>query len=271
MRLVYTYKPLQFFLMTMTGTWIFWFAAAYLSHQKGYEKWQILLILAGLLVPCTLALAMIYDSGNSSLIKDFWEKLFLYKISTSTLLIIGIMLFFFFLATALSLLFGKSAQQFALAGEFNVMKGWQVLSLVIPLFLAPALEELGWRGYGVDSLRANFNLFSTSMIFALLWALWHLPLFFIKGYYQYELWQTSIVYAANFFISIIPVAILTNWIYFKNGRSILIVIVVHALLNGCAVLFKMEQFTKCIVTLLLCLLAGALIAYEKDFFFEKIL
>jgi len=270
MQFIYTYKPLQFFLMTMIGTWIFWFAAAYLSHQKGYEKWQLLLMVAGLLVPSIVAVAMIYDSGNSSLIKSFWERLFLYKIGSSSLLIIGVMLLVFFLATALSLLFGKSGQQFALASEFNVMKGWQVLSLVVPLILAPALEELGWRGYGVDSLRANFNLFTTSMIFALLWALWHVPLFFIKGYYQYELWQTNIVYAVNFFISIIPVAILTNWIYFKNGRNILIVIIVHALLNGCAVLFKMEQFTKCIVTILLCLLSGVLIAYEKDFFLSKL-
>lgn len=266
MQFIYTYKPLQFFLITLIATSIFWFGAAYLSHQKGYEKWQVLLMLVGLMAPGVVAIAMIYNSESTPLIKSFWERLFLYKITPRALLIIGAIPATFFLATAISLLFGKSAQQFALAGEFNVMKGWQVLSLVVPLFLAPALEELGWRGYGVDSLRANFNLLSTSMIFALLWALWHVPLFFIKGYYQYELWQSSIVYSINFFISIIPVAILTNWIYFENGRSILIVILVHGLLNACAVLFKMEQFTKCIVTILLCLLTGALVAYEKDFF-----
>jgi uncharacterized protein len=254
------YKPFQFFLATLLGTWIFWFAAAYLSHHKGYEKWQVLPIMAGMVVPCIVALAMIYGSGNSTLIKSFWERLFLYKIGPSSLVVIGLIPVVFFLATAISLLCGKSAQQFALASQFNVMQGWQMLSLLIPLLLAPALEELGWRGYGVDSLRANFSFFSTSMIFALLWALWHVPLFFIKGYYQYELWQTSGVYVANFFISIIPVAILTNWIYFKNGRSILVVILVHALLNGCSILFQTEQFTKCIVTILLCLLSGVVIS-----------
>ncbi|HEX2580030.1 MAG TPA: CPBP family intramembrane glutamic endopeptidase [Rhabdochlamydiaceae bacterium] len=256
---MYSYKPFQFFFVTLLLTWVLEFGAAYLSHQKGCEKWQMLLMIAGLIIPCVVATAMIYGSHNSLLIKSFWERLLLWKVSLRSLLVIGAIPATFFLATAISLLFGKSVSQFALASEFNVMKGWQVLSLAIPLLLAPALEEIGWRGYGVDSLKASFSFFSTSMLFALLWALWHVPLFFIKGYYQHELWQTSFVYAANFFISMVPVAIITNWIYFENGRSILLIILVHALLNGCAILFKLEQFTKCIVTILLFLLSGILL------------
>jgi membrane protease YdiL (CAAX protease family) len=263
------YKPFQFFFLTLLGTSIFWFAAAYLSHQKGVEKWQIFPMLAGLLVPCVVALVMIYGSQNSALIQSFWERLLLFKISGRSLLVIAAIPIVFFCATAISLLFGKSAEQFHLASEFNVMKGWKLLSLIVPLLLAPALEEMGWRGYGIDSLRANFNVFSTSMLFGLLWALWHVPLFFIKGYYQYELWQSSIVYTANFFISIIPVAIITNWVYFQNGRSILLLILVHGLLNACAILFKVEQFTKCIATVLLCLFAGILVACERDFFLSR--
>jgi membrane protease YdiL (CAAX protease family) len=139
----------------------------------------------------------------------------------------------------------------------------------VPLILAPAMEEVGWRGYGIDSLRAHFNLLSTSMMFALLWGLWHLPLFFIKGYYQYELWQSSFIYSANFFISLIPAVIITNWIYFRCGRSILILILVHGLINACSILFRTEQFTKCIVTILLSLLAVGLIFFEKKFFLSQ--
>lgn len=190
---VYTYKPVQYFLITLVGTWLFLFGAAYFSHQKGDEKWLPLLTLCGLLIPSIVALAMIYGSKNSTLIKSFWERLFLWKITPEALLMIGAIPVVFFLATSLSLLFGKSTQQFMLASEFNVMKGWQYFSLIVPLILAPAMEEVGWRGYGIDSLRAHFNLLSTSMMFALLWGLWHLPLFFIKGYYQYELWQSSFI------------------------------------------------------------------------------
>ncbi len=106
-----------------------------------------------------------------------------------------------FLATTVSLLFGQPLDQFQLANQFMILQGQNMLSLGI-MVLAPLMEELGWRGYGVDSLRSRLNLFKTSLLFGLLWALWHVPLFFIQGYYQNTLWNTSLVYVANFFISI---------------------------------------------------------------------
>lgn len=268
MLFLYTYKPIQFFLFTFLGTWIPWFIAAYFSHQKGKEKLQVPFLILGLFAPFIVALLMIFGSTDHALVQDFFDRLLLYKIGLSSLFMILVVIpGVFFLATALSVLFGKSSEQFTLANEFNVMKGWSLLSLVIPLLLAPGLEELGWRGYGVDSLRSEFNLFNTSMLFAVLWALWHVPLFFIKGYYHYELLKLNIAYVFNFFISILPVAFLINWLYYKNSRSILIAVFAHALFNGLSVFFKTEQFTKCLFTLLLCLVAIVLIFKDSELFF----
>ena len=149
------------------------------------------------------------------------------------------------------------------------MRGWNILSLVLPLFLAPLLEELGWRGYGLDSLRVSFNLFVTSLMFAFLWALWHLPLFFINGFYNHELWNTSIIYVLNYFVIFFPASLLINWVYFKNSRSIIAAMLFHSVLNLCSVIFRTEQFTKCIITLLLCVIAIVVIINDKKFFFSK--
>ncbi len=258
MQSIFTYKPIQYF----------WIIGAYLTHQKGKEKLSMLFMLSGLLVPFIVALVMIYASKNSALIKDLWDRLFLYKIQPSSLILIVLIIpAMFFLATAISLLFGESTEQFTLAKEFSVMKGWSILGILIPFFLAPVLEELGWRGYGVDSLRAHFNLFSTSLLFGLLWALWHLPLFFGKGSYHHELWNHNIVYVVNFFVSIIPMAILINWVYYNNSRSILIAIFVHSAINILSIIFKTEQLTKCIFTLLLCGVSAIVVIIDKDFFF----
>lgn len=271
MFLTYHYKPIHFFLFTFFCTWIPWFVVAFLSHQKGKEKLQLLLLFTGLAMPFLVALIMIYTSKNHDLIRDFWQRLLLFKMTPSSLLIIFVALpASFFLATAISLLFGKSVDQFSLMQEFNVMKGYQLLSLIIPIVLAPALEELGWRGYGVDSIRSHFNLFNTCLIFATLWGIWHLPLFFIKGYYHYELRNLNIVYVINFFVSMIPAAILLNWAYYKNSRSILVAILLHAVLNALSILFKTEQFTKCIFTLLLCGVSTVLVFENKPFFFDNI-
>lgn len=225
-------------------------------------------MLLGLMAPSLVALTMIAQS--SYLIQDFFGRLFLLKIDLPSLvMLLCIIPATFFLATGLSLLFGQSKEQFSLAKELNVMKGWRVLSLIIPILLAPTLEEIAWRGYGVDSLRSHFNLFYTSILFGVLWSLWHLPLCFIQGYYQYQLRIENIIYLINFFVSIIPAAFIMNWIFYRNCRSILLIVFAHALLNGLSVFFKTEQLTKCIFTVLLFIVATVVVIEDKDFFFEK--
>jgi uncharacterized protein len=263
------YKPVRFFVITFLITWITWFIAAYFSYQKGMEGVQLLFMVPGLFAPFIAVLIMMSGAKNKELRKDFWDRLSLKKIKLSYLpAILLIMPFALFLATALSLLFGQSANQFLLSSEYKIMDGQVLLSLLI-LFLAPTLEELGWRGYGVDSLRSKFNLFKTTMLFALLWALWHLPLFFINGYYQHELWDTNIVYVINFFVSILPATVLMNWMYYKNNRSITAAILFHFFLNLFSVLFQTEQFTKCIITIILLIISIVIIIRNKEFFFDQ--
>jgi membrane protease YdiL (CAAX protease family) len=269
MQFLYKYKPVQFFLLTFLGTWIPWYIAAYFSYQKGTEAFQLLLFLFGMVSPFISALFMIYSSKNKELVEDFWDRVRFYKIKVRFLpIILLLMPGVLFLATALSLLFGQPIDQFSLVHTYRVVEGQSMLSLFI-IFLAPLMEELGWRGYGVDSLRSNFNLFKTSMVFAVLWALWHLPLFFIKGYYQNELWNTSLIYVINFFVSILPATILLNWVYYKNRRSIMAAFILHLMFNLSSVLFQTEQFTKCLITILLLIISSIVIIRDRSFFFHK--
>jgi membrane protease YdiL (CAAX protease family) len=263
------YKPVRFFLITFLITWITWFIAAYLSYQEGREGLQLLFMVPGLFAPFIAVLIMMSGAKNKELRKDFRDRLSLKKIKPRYLLVILLLMpFTLFLATALSLLFGRSADQFHLSSEFTIMEGQVLLSMLI-LFLAPTLEEFGWRGYGVDSLRSKFSLFKTTMVFAVIWGLWHLPLFFIHGYYQNELWNTSMVYVVNFFVQLLAATILMNWMYYKNNRSITAAILFHFMLNLFSELFQTEQFTKCIIGILLLIISIAIIALDRKFFFDE--
>ena len=264
-----SYKSIRFFVITFLITWISWFVAAYFSYQKGMEGIQVLCMVPGLCAPLLAVLAMISGAKNKGLRKDFWERLSLKKINLRYLpAILLIMPFALFLATALSLLFGQPANQFTLSSSYAIMGGQAFLSLAI-LFLAPTLEELGWRGYGVDSIRSKLTLFKTTLLFATIWGLWHLPLFFINGYYQHELWETSMVYVINFFVQVLVATILMNWVYYKNNRSIIAAILFHFTFDLFSVLFQTEQFTKCIITIILLVISIVIIHRNKEFFFDK--
>ncbi len=265
----YTYKPFRFFLITFLGSWSAGFIAAYLSYQSEMERIQFLFIFLGIIIPFIAALIMIYGSKNKLLVQDFWDRLRFNRIKLSFIpVILFLMPFVVFLATALSLLFGRSISQFEFSSEYNILKGQGLVSLLI-LFIAPLFEELGWRGYGVDSLRSKFNLFKTTILFYFLWALWHLPAFFIKGYYHRELWNTNIIYVINLFASMLPAAILMNWVYYKNNRSMTAAVLLHFTINLFSVIFKTEQFTKCIITILLLIISVMVIIKNKSFFFSN--
>lgn len=265
----YLYHPVVFFLITISIALALGPITAYLS-QQGFEQLQMPLLLFGLCVPCITSVAMIYGSHNEILIQDFWKRVVDFKINSTYLMVILLLMpCILFLATGLSLFFGYSSDQFSFASNLSVMKGWAVIGIIIPLILAPIIEEIGWRGYGVDSLRSFFNLFTTSVIFGLLWAVWHLPLFFIKGYYQNQLWDLGILHVINFFVSIFVVAILMNWVYYKTGRSIPAVILFHSMINFSSILFKTEPFTKCIMTVLLLIVTVIVIINDRHFFFSN--
>lgn len=270
MRFLSTYHPVWFYSIVMFVALVLCPIAAYLSRHKGLEKFQLPLMFLGLSVPCITALVMIYTSSNEMLITDFGKRLLLFKINVPYLLfILFLMPCVICLATWISMFFGCSVEQFYVTKEISVMKGWAILGIVIPLLLAPLIEELGWRGYGVDSLRAYFNLFNASMLFGLLWAAWHLPAFFVKGYYQNELWNLGIAYVINFFVSTFVIALLMNWVYYKTNRSIPALVLFHAVLNFSSMILRTQQFTKCIATVILCIISVVVIVFDRDYFFTN--
>lgn len=264
------YHPVWFFGVVLIVTFALCPVAATLSHHKELAKFQLPLMFLAISVPCVTALCLIYGSGNESLITDFWRRLVLFKMSMPALLfILFLMPSVILLSTWISLGFGQTTEQFLITKQMSVMRGWAIVGIAIPLLVAPLIEELGWRGYGVDSLGSHFNLFTASVLFGVLWALWHLPPFFVKGYYQNDLWKMGLGYVINFFVSIVVVAFLMNWIYYKTDRSIPALVLFHAVLNFSSMILRTDQFTKCIATALLAIIAVVVIFVDREAFFRK--
>ena len=267
----FKYRPFKFFLITTLITWAMWFAAAYCSFHEELTAYKYAFVVLGLVAPFAVALFMIYGSGNDGLKRDFRNRLFnLNLIKSKYLLIILLtMPVAVVLAVAASLLFGQPITQFALSPGFS-LAGFAGVQLLISVILAPTLEETGWRGYGVDSLRRkDRSLFISTLIFGAVWALWHMPLFLIKGYYHYEMLHTNIIYAVNFVVVVFALAFLANWIFYRDNRSIPGNILFHIMANLCVSIFQIAEFTKVIVTVILLLFSVVVFFRFKPWWLER--
>jgi uncharacterized protein len=252
------YKPVQFFALAYVATWIPWFIGAYATTYGSIFS------LLGLIEPLAVALFMILGSGDPLLKRDFKDRLVNFsRIRPLYLLIAAVLPFAVMtLAIVLSPWLGQSQDQLRISADSNL-----VSMIALTMILAPIIEETAWRSYGVDSLRARSGMLKATLLFAILWSTWHAPLFLIAGTYQNGLLETPL-YAANFFVSVIPAAIIANWLYYKNRRSIVAAIFLHSMLNASAVLFDTTQPTKCIATLLYAVVAVAIILIDPATFRE---
>jgi len=255
-------QPVTFFTYSLLLTWVTWFAAAYFSYQPDGDSTLMPLMILGTFWPFIVSLFLVIGSGNRTLKQDFWSRMVgrigLAHAPAILLLLPATLL----LAIAISVMFGGSVSQFGLSELFSSAG---MAGLLISI-LAPTTEEIGWRGYGVDGLRSRFSLLKASLLFALLWGLWHVPLFFINNNYQNELWHAGLPYVANFFISLVPLTVIMNWLYYRNGRSTLVAALFHIVAVVAAEAFLVEEWVKFIQTGILIVVAIGLVLYDKAYF-----
>ena len=135
--------------------------------------------------------------------------------------------------------------------------------------MAPLLEELAWHSYGADALRTRFSLFKASMIFAIFWGLWHLPLGFINNCYHANLVEEGFIYSADFLVILFPFVLIMNWHYYKADRNIALTVVFHISAGVFNENFQTHPMSKAIQTGVLTLLCIYLVIRNKEFFFAK--
>lgn len=263
------YRPKLYYGLTFAVTYILWSIGAYFSFQEDAQTLYMIFMLPGLMAPFLISLVFIFTAKNRALVKDFLRRTFnpaLINIKTLPVMFL-IMPVAVVLSILLSLFVGGSLEQFGLAEEFSFSSGF--VPVLLLLLLAASFEELGWRGYAFDSLQSRFNYFQASLIFSVLWSLWHLPLLWVNNSYQYEIYHQNIGFALNFFISIIPMGIIISWICIKNNKSVLAAILFHFIINLSQEALGMTQITKSIETVVLFIFCGFIIYLDRDLFFRS--
>ena len=114
---------------------------------------------------------------------------------------------------------------------------WPVFgSEPVPLMFAAAIgstliggqvgEELGWRGYALPRLARTMGLPLASVLLGVIWAAWHLPLFFILG-------GDTVGQSFPFYLlQVIAISVAIAWAYMKTRGSLLVTMLFHAAVNN---------------------------------------
>ena len=259
----YKYKPVLFFALAYLFTWIFWIPAIFLP-----ESISPLLMFIGLMAPAIVSTVFIMLSGSDALKKDFKNKIIgFYKVKwlnvVWAVIVFGIVIVSSIL---LSLAFGQSINQFSFTESFS-FTGVGIAGAFITITIASIIEEVGWKGYCEDSIGNYMNWFWESMIFGVLWSLWHLPLIFIQGTYQAGL-MVNPLYVVNFFASGIPMGFVITWVYLESDRSILACMIFHFFVNFMQEKIALTPETKCLETIVITVLTVIIVLAKKDMFFE---
>lgn len=87
-------------------------------------------------------------------------------------------------------------------------------------------EEIGWRGYALPRLAARFGLGPASIVLGVIWANWHLPLFFVRGADTFG--QSFFVYA----LQVTGISVAMAWLYARTRGSLLLVMLLHSAVNN---------------------------------------
>lgn len=104
---------------------------------------------------------------------------------------------------------------------------WYLMLAAIPIStLVQAGEEIGWRGYALPRLADRLGLGLASVLLGVIWAAWHLPLFYLKEADTYG--QSFPIYL----LQVTAISVAMAWLYWRTRLSLILVMLMHATINN---------------------------------------
>lgn len=201
--------------LTFFISWGVWVPLAVLNVATPFSR-------IGTFGPVLAALLLTAFRGGKGEVKKLLKKLLIWRVRIGWYV-------FSFLSTAIIVL-GAIGLHVWLGGALPEFEDLGQIYLVIPIFLFVLVfstlgEEIGWRGYALPRLQARYGALTSSLILGIIWGLWHLPLFWMKGDFHQD------IPIGLFMLQILGFSILYTWLFNNTRGSLLIAHLFHAASN----------------------------------------
>lgn len=142
----------------------------------------------------------------------------------------------------------------SLLGQVNFLPNLGVGALFLWIFTYGIGEEVGWRGFALPRLQEKMSALNATLVLGVLWALWHLPIFFY-------VFDPAI--AVGWFFGLMCGAILFTWMYNSTDGSLLAVVLWHGTFNFITASAAGEGLSAAIMSTLVMVWAVVLIFIYK--------
>jgi membrane protease YdiL (CAAX protease family) len=156
----------------------------------------------------------------------------------------------------------SAGKELPAVGDFGRFSGTPAIGLAGVFLLITLVgslgEETGWRGYALPQLQRRFSAFAATLVLAPLWALWHLPQFFVIATYR----DFGPVEYVGMLLGLGCGAIVLTWLYNRSGGSVLLVVVWHGVYNFVGATQAAVGMVAAVVSTLVMLQALVLVALE---------
>ena len=253
-----------FLALTLVITWLLAFSAAGLQPIMPGIWISVLRYLGGAM-PLLVTLLLLLTAEDAPARRDFWQRLIdVRRIRPIWWLVI--LLFIPLksgLAALIDVLLGGWGMAPEALTEFLIKPLTILPTLLFWLIFGPLPEEPGWRGYALDGLQVRRSAWFASLAVGLVWAAWHLPLFFIEGTWQAETIGLGTQRFYLYMLSILLQSFLYTWLFNNTNRSILAAILFHFSTNAFGELVELSPRAEIINFVLLVLVVVTLLIFHK--------
>jgi membrane protease YdiL (CAAX protease family) len=217
-------RLILYYILTYTITWAIWF-----PYYAGISSNPVFHLL-GAYGPVTAAFIIAYMENGLSGCKSFLQSIFRFPKNIFYFIVALLAPFILF---AVAVLMNHTINNAAIS--FEGLGKWKEISslssvgyFAVSFFVFGIGEEAGWRGIAIPGLQNKFNALTASILFTLLWATWHWPLFFYEKSGYYHMNFGAII---AWFFSLLVGSIILTWLFNASGGNILVCAIFHATID----------------------------------------
>ena len=268
MKQIFDRHLLMFFGLSFLISWSVWIFQVIFGSTS-----QILFWVAGF-GPTLAALILTAWGGGKTALRGFLKQLFRWR---AGLLWYGISLLgtplVMLLALGIHMLMGGDRPQLVdsnhLVTSIEQWPGILIVFVYVLVFTALG-EEPGWRGYALPRLQNRFSPFLSSLILGLIWAGWHLPLFWMAGNFHQDL------PVSWFLLQVLGSTFLYTWMNHHTHGNVLVMSLFHASSNAAVGLLPVLPLDNAgslrplwLTVGILWLLVGCVLFGDRGIFFDN--